>query len=374
VNIYLCRFLIKFNVEKKNTNPYKICIEYLKMRIKDYIFRGILALGMIIIPNSFNFKTNSLNNLEISSKKNIENLVDSNTKEDSLDYRDVFANYELNLKEDSKPKELDKERVKRQYKDLCNLLFEWEKNLNESLAYEDSLFLEREKLQNYEKIFNDSIKDNHPEFYSRSFPEVPKDVFEILIEKEKNRKFNNWSKKYFVLSKLTNELFVFNNRHRLLGKTAILRGKEKGDYYGKDFFTTPSGEGIIFYSEKTPEIYWNFSTPFYRIKFSKPEDVPLMHGIHGVYLPEYEERIEKLKSENKEDNLTTQGCINCNRLWLLNHEPFPGDSIFITKEPEEFDLNNYSQKINIKSPISLEEYESLKTEYAREQKIPFNIW
>ena len=139
--------------------------------------------------------------------------------------------------------------------------------------------------------------------------------------------------------------------------------------------TTPAGKGIIFYVEKELDIYGSFTTPFYRIKYSHLQDSLTGFGIHGIPILEYQDRIEKLKSPTTKDNLSTQGCINCNRKWLLKHEPVPGDSIFISTEPLEMDIKEIlkmPEMKNIYMQFVLDQYETLKTLNERKKEIPLN--
>ena len=306
----------------------------------------------------------------------LDYLLFQEAEKDSLNYSDFLNEYAEELKEKTKIKEETKfysRPIKREHRDICRAISAWKKRLNEKLSRDDSLFnnsLETEK----EPYFSKRDFQNKLEKELEGTLSLPKDVFEIIQEKKKNPKFKNWNKKYYILSKTTNELFLFDNFHELMGKTPILRGEELGDNWNRNSKNTPSGKGSIFYVEKDLDIYGSFSTPFYRIRYSHLQDTLMGIGIHGIPLLEYDDRIIKLKSVNTGDNLSTKGCINCNRAWLLKHEPFAGDSIFISTEPVIIGIKEIlkiPEMKNIYMQFLLDQYETSKTKHERKEKISF---
>ena len=309
--------------------------------------------------NAFDIGLGAINKAKKKKRLYLEKIV---SPKDSLDQKDSFIEYENELKE--VPANTKPPIYKKLHRDTCILISKWKEKMDKLLAKDDSIF------NQYPMPDKINEKENKLEDISM----FPQDVFEIWREKKQDPRWKNWNKKYYILSKSTNTLFVFDHFHNLIGQSPILRGKDVGDVFDGKKSITPSGKGTIFYAEKELDIYGSFTTPFYRIKYSNLQDSLTGFGLHGIPILEYKERIKKLKSPTPEDNFATKGCINCNRKWLLKHEPIPGDSIFVCNEPTNIDIGEIlkiPEMKNIYMQFALDQYETSKAKYERKEKISF---
>ena len=183
---------------------------------------------------------------------------------------------------------------------------------------------------------------------------LPDDVKEVVIKKIENKNFETYNGKYFVLSKDSNQLYVFDRNHKLIDSTVAGRGKTPGDFHNTadvnslepgPHSTTRMGSGIISRVEYNPTYLNEFDTPFNRIKFNDIWKESEGLGLHGIYKTEYEFRKSIMDNPKIIDKLMSWGCINVPKEFLLKQDTKPavGDSIFITPEPLR-NLNGLGQK------------------------------
>lgn len=171
---------------------------------------------------------------------------------------------------------------------------------------------------------------------------LPKDVLELLGTKEQNPNFKSYNGKYYVLSKEDSNMYIFDKNHNLINQTPSLRGKTKGDFVNKadvnsplpgEYATTRGGAGSFSVINRFEA--GKYGTPFYKIKYNDKEGDSENLGVHGIYKPEFASRKAILDNPNIKQKCGSWGCINVDSKWLLQNSPAIGDSIFITKEPQD---------------------------------------
>lgn len=174
---------------------------------------------------------------------------------------------------------------------------------------------------------------------------LPEDVKTVLSSKTKNKNFETFAGKYYVLSKEDGNIYAFDKNHKLIDSTIAGRGATIGDFpnvgssksknVGKHA-TTRAGSAVISEEEASSEDINNYGTPFYRIKFNDIWKSSEGLGLHGIYKNEYEFRKSIMDNPKILNKLVSWGCINIDADWLKkpSTKPAVGDSLFITPEPK----------------------------------------
>ena len=168
---------------------------------------------------------------------------------------------------------------------------------------------------------------------------VPNDVEKLINEHKTNKKWGNYKSNYFVYSKEDSKFYVLNNKHQIIDSIVSGRGKDKGD----DANTVNMNNKNSLQRKTTPamaasisKIYDNeytqshYGTPMY----SFFEDENGFLAAHGVSKGDYETRMNIINNKEIKDKLVSYGCLNIPKEFITKYRPSIGDSLFITKEPE----------------------------------------
>ena len=188
------------------------------------------------------------------------------------------------------------------------------------------------------------VPDPLPQQLSAPKEFMPKDVLERVRINQKNKNYETFGGKYYVMSKEDGHIYAFNNKHELLDSTNAGRGKTIGDKINRsdpdtetpgNHAYTRAGSAVLT-EEDTPSNRANYGTPFYRMTYHDAWGSSESLGLHGIYKTEKEFRDAIINDPNKLDKLVSWGCINVDPNWLMNSKTKPntGDSLYVTKEPQ----------------------------------------